>query len=188
LKPESTGTVTSQIPIHTKGVGNKLNNNVNLYIQNMQISGSVPLYTEGFFTTTSVPYATTAATRGDSRASIGQKTISTTSPHTSTSTTQNSTVLGPVYNAAVVSTHSTWSIETVAGAIPSTKGMNLFIKNVGSAGSLSLSIPSGHIDSSGLVTLFASGALVSTGTVDLIIPSPSAVGSGMMDTIITGYV
>ena len=188
LKPESTGTVTSQIPLWTKGVGDKLNNNVNLYIQNMQISGSVPLYTEGFFTTTSVPYATTAVTRRESRASIGQKTISKDSPHTTVSATQNSTVLGPVYNATVVSTDSTWSTETVAGGKPSTKGVNLFIKNVGSAGSLSLSIPSGHIDSSGLVTLFASGALVSTGTVDLIIPSPSATGSGTMDTIITGYV
>ena len=154
----------------------------------MQISGSVPLYTEGFFTTTSVPYATIAATRGTTKSSIGQKTTSKASPHPSVSTTQNPTVLGPAYNATVASTDSTWSIETLAGARASTQGMNLFIKNVGSSGSFSLSIPSGHIDSSGLVTLFASGALVSTGTVDLIIPSPSATGSGTMDTIITGYV
>lgn len=188
LKPETTGTVTSQMPIWTQGIGNKLNNNVNLYIQNMQISGSVPMYVDGFFTTVSVPFSTVATTRGLTKTSIGQKTISKSSPETSVSITGNPTVIGPVYNASVASIDSTWTKETVDGGKPATQEMNLFIKNIGSAGSFSLSIPSGHINSSGLVTLFASGALIQTGSVDLVIPSPSASGTGMMDTIITGYV
>ena len=188
LKPEATGTVTTQIPLWTKGVGDKSNNNVNLYIENMQISGSVPLYTEGFFTTINVPYATIAATRKLTQSSIKQKTTSKSSPQTSVTATPNTTVFGPPYNATVALVDSTWTTETVASAKPVTQGMNLFVKNVGSSGSLSLSIPSGHIDASGLVTLFASGALVSTGNVDLVIPSPSASASGTMDAIITGYV
>jgi len=188
LKPEETGTVTSQMPLWTKGIGAKLNKNVNLYIQNMQISGSVPLHTEGFFTTVSVPFATIAATRNLTQSSIQQKTSSTSKPTTTVSTTPNATVFGPTYNATVASVDSTYTVETVADAKVDVYGMNLFVKNVGSSGALSLSIPSGHIDVSGLVTLFASGALVSTGTVDLVIPSPSASASGMMAAIITGYV
>jgi hypothetical protein len=188
LKPEATGTMEFNIPAFIKGAGEPASNSLTLYAGNSYIGGSVPFYINGFFLTINNPFNTIAITKGDPRASINQKADKDQASEESSEIKQNDTVIGPFYNSSITNIVSTWTPETVEKGKPGTGEMGLFIKNVGASGGINMSIPSGHEEVSGYITLFASGATISSGGLSLNLPKPSSSSSGFLDSIIIGSV